>query len=312
MSNTDLAALVLICTPFVAFFGACMGSFLNVCIYRIPLGLSVIHPRSRCCSCERPIPWYLNLPVLSWILLRGKCRYCQAPIAFRYLLVELLTALLFLVVWMQYASALLQPDLANLWKPDAMLAAAPTRGVLLQLVPLSTHWLVPVYWLALFGLLLGTFVDLEHYILPNRVTIGGMILGLALSPLVPLMHNTLDPLTALMRSGIGCGVGFGSLWLIATLGSLAFRKEAMGFGDVKLMGAVGAFLGWKAVLFTIICSSFLGSIVGVALIVSGKRQLQGRIPYGPFIAAAAVIWIFWGPLLFNLYARLLLPAQALS
>ncbi|NLF21703.1 MAG: prepilin peptidase, partial [Lentisphaerae bacterium] len=111
----------------------------------------------------------------------------------------------------------------------------------------------------------------------------------------------------LTRSLIGCAVGFGTLWLIATLGSLAFRKEAMGFGDVKLMGAVGAFFGWKAVLFTVIASSLFGSLAGVALILAGKRQLQGRIPYGPFIAAAALIWIFWGPVLFHLYERLLLP-----
>ena len=309
MSTADSSALLLVVTPFVAFFGACMGSFLNVCIYRIPRELSVVRPRSRCCACETPIPWYLNIPVLSWIVLRGKCRTCRAPISFRYLLVELLTALLFMLVWMQYASGLLQPDLAELWLPSkSVVNSLPTQGGLLNLVPLVTPWLIPVYWLAIFGLLLGTFVDLEHYILPNRVTIGGMILGVALSPLVPFMHQTASPWLALLRSGIGCVIGFGSLWLIATLGSLAFRKEAMGFGDVKLMGAVGAFLGWKAVLFTVICSSFLGSIVGVALILAGKRQLQGRIPYGPFIAAAAIIWIFWGPLLFNLYARMMLPA----
>ena len=134
-----------------------------------------------------------------------------------------------------------------------------------------------------------------------------MIIGLAMSPLVPALHQTTLPLTALLRALIGCAVGFGTLWLIATLGSLAFRKEAMGFGDVKLMGAVGAFLGWKAVIFTVVGSSLLGSIVGIVLILLGKRQLQGRIPYGPFIAAAAIVWIFWGPLLANLYQRMLMP-----
>ena len=134
-----------------------------------------------------------------------------------------------------------------------------------------------------------------------------MILGLAISPLVPALHQTTLPLTALLRSLVGGAVGFGTLWLIATLGSLAFRKEAMGFGDVKLMGAVGAFLGWKAVLFTVVGSSLLGSVVGIVLILLGKRQLQGRIPYGPFIAAATIVWIFWGPLLANLYQRLLFP-----
>ena len=179
----------------------------------------------------------------------------------------------------------------------------PVRGGILGLAPLATARLIPVYWLAIFGLLLGSFVDLEHYILPDRVTIGGMILGLVLSPLVPQMHQTAVPLTAITRAVIGCAVGFGSLWLVAVLGSLAFKKEAMGFGDVKLMGAVGAFLGWKAVLFTIVASSLLGSVAGITLILAGKRQMQSRLPYGPFIAAAAVIWIFWGQLIVNLYIR---------
>ena len=303
MDTATLTALLPALTILVALLGACVGSFLNVCIYRIPAGLSVVHPRSRCCSCGRPIPWYLNIPVASWLLLGGKCRYCRAPIAFRYLLVELLTALLFLMVWLQYASVLLHPLLAVHWDPAGSLLGVPVQGGLLRLVPIVDPRLVPVYWLALVGLLLGTFVDLDHYILPDRVTLGGMVLGLAISPLVPSLHQTTIPLTALLRSAIGCAAGFGALWLIATLGSLAFRKEAMGFGDVKLMGAVGAFLGWKAVLFCIVGSSLLGSVVGIVLILLGKRQLQGRIPYGPFIAAAAAIWIFWGPLLANLYQR---------
>ncbi len=308
MDHDTLKALVVFVTPFVALFGACIGSFLNVCIYRIPRDLSVVHPRSRCCSCGDMIPWYCNIPLLSWLALRGKCRACKAPISFQYPFVELLTALLFLLVWAQYASALLLPEVAEVWLPEAIARfGPPTQGGVLQLVPLNTPWLVPVYWLALMGLILGTFVDLEHYILPNRVTIGGMVLGLILSPLVPLLHQTHAPLTALLRSGFGLAVGFGSLWLIATLGSLAFRKEAMGFGDVKLMGAVGAFFGWQAVVFTIIISSLLGSLVGVTLIILRKRELQGRIPYGPFIATAAAIWIFWGPLLVGLYQRTLLP-----
>lgn len=307
MYSSELTVLALAATPFVALFGACIGSFLNVCIYRIPNGISVVHPRSRCGACGQGIAWYDNIPLLSWLILRGRCRHCHAPFSFRYLLVEGLTAVLFLVVWLQYVSAGLQPETAALWQPEALSIHPPTGGGLFHLVPLNTFWLVPVYWLAIFGLLLGTFVDFDHYILPDRVTIGGMILGLALSPLVPLLHQTHSPWTALMRAGIGCAVGFGTLWLIATLGSLAFRKEAMGFGDVKLMGAVGAFFGWKAVLFTVIASSLFGSLAGVALILAGKRQLQGRIPYGPFIAAAALIWIFWGPVLFHLYERLLLP-----
>lgn len=295
-------------TFIVALLGGCFGSFLNVCIYRIPRNLSVVRPRSFCPACRNPIPWFCNVPVLSWLVLRGRCRHCRAPISFRYVLVELLTAVLFLLVWLKLVSALVRPEWAALWAPPVSLLDLPTQGGLLGVTPIADPLLLPVYWLAVCGLLLGSFVDLEHLILPNRVTIGGMILGLAIAPFVPLLHGTHDAWTALLRAGLGCAVGFGTLWLVATLGSLVFRKEAMGFGDVKLMGAVGAFMGWQAVFFTIIVSSFLGSVVGVSLIAAGKRQLQGRIPYGPFIAAAALVWIFWGPLLVNLYLRLLQPA----
>ena len=296
-NDLPIRDLLLLATPFVALLGACFGSFLNVCVYRIPRELSVVRPRSHCTSCQQPIPWYLNIPVLSWLALRGKCRYCRAPISPRYLLIELLTALLFLIPWLQFVSPTLDPSLAT---------TGQSTGGLLALVPIFTFKQLLASWLVLFGLLLGTFVDIEHYILPNRVTIGGMVLGLALSPLIPELHGATTALQALTRSLIGLAVGFGSLWLVATLGSIAFRKEAMGFGDVKLMGAIGAFFGWQSVLFAIVLSSFLGSVVGVALIALGKRQLQGKIPYGPFIAAAAAVWMFWGPLLINLYLRLLI------
>ncbi|MDD5706384.1 MAG: prepilin peptidase [Kiritimatiellae bacterium] len=275
MQPEQLALLAPVLLPFVALLGACMGSFLNVCIYRIPLELSVVRPRSFCPNCRRPIPWYLNIPVLSWLCLGGRCRYCRAPISARYLLVEVLTAALFLAVALRFADR-----------------------------PL----LIPVYWLVVFGLLLGTFVDIEHLIIPDRVSIGGMLLGLALSPFVPLLHDTTDHWQALLRSGIGCAVGFGTLWLVATVGRWAFRREAMGFGDVKLMGAIGAFFGWQAVLFSVIGSSFFGSFVGIGLILCGKRQLQSRIPYGPFIAAAALVWMFTGPTLVRMYLRMLQPA----
>ncbi len=301
MSHNEFVIVLPLLTLFAALLGAAIGSFLNVCIYRIPRELSVVRPRSYCPGCGQPIAWYRNIPLLSWLLLRGRCHDCGGPISFRYPAVELLTTLLFLLVWLKFASTLLDPELGEIWRDSSSLLFRPTRGGLLGLAPATNPALVLVYWLAVFGLLLGTFVDLEHLILPNRVTLGGIALGLALSPLVPEMHGVVHAGTALLRSVLGAVVGFGTLWLVATLGSLAFRKEAMGFGDVKLMGAVGAFLGWQAVFFTIIASSFLGSIVGITLIVAGKRGLQSRIPYGPFIAAAAMIWIFWGPVLLNLY-----------
>jgi leader peptidase (prepilin peptidase)/N-methyltransferase len=269
---------------FAALYGACIGSFLNVCIYRIPRDESVVRPRSHCPHCNRLIPWYLNIPLLSWVLLRGRCRFCNGPIAARYVLVELLTAILFLAVFLQWA---------------------PLPRVL-GFQPLPELAMVPIYWVFLAGLVLGTFVDFEHMIIPDSVTIGGIVAGLVFSVLVPALHGATDIWTGLLRSAIGAGVGFGGMFLIAEIGSRAFKKEAMGFGDVKLMGAIGAFLGWQAVVFTVLISSFLGSIVGVALIVTGRRQLQSQIPFGPYLSVAALIWVFWGPRLWHAYLTLLM------
>jgi leader peptidase (prepilin peptidase) / N-methyltransferase len=268
-------------------WGACLGSFLNVCVYRIPLELSVVTPRSFCPHCHKQIAWYHNIPLLSFLALRAKCAYCGARISPRYFLIELLTAVLFLLVWFKF-------DLTYGPRP-------------LHLDPI-VHWqLIPIYWLMIGGLILGTFVDFEHLIIPDRVTLGGIVAGLALSALVPALHNETSILRSLMMSAIGAAVGWGILWTVATLGTLALKKEAMGFGDVKLIGAIGAFLGWRAVLFTIMMSSFAGSIVGVTLVIMRKREMQGRIPYGPYLALAALIWIFWGPALWNGYLHLLTP-----
>lgn len=248
-------------------FGACVGSFLNVCIYRIPAEESVVKPRSHCPKCGHMIAWFDNIPMLSWILLGAKCRGCKARISSRYFFVELLTAVLFLLVWMQYG------------------------------LDLRT----PIYWLALSALILGTFVDIDHMILPDRVTIGGMIAGPILSMLVPSLHGETTMLGGAIASLKGLGLGFGLLWLVARAGRMAFKQDAMGFGDVKLMGAIGALLGWQAVLFTVLVSSLLGSVVGLALVLIGGREWQSRIPYGPYIAAAAVLWMLYGHAWWDLY-----------
>ncbi len=255
----DQAGMGLI-TFFVGALGACLGSFLNVCIYRIPREESIVWPGSHCTACNARIAWYDNLPLLSYFILRGKCRRCGARYSARYVVVEALTAALFLAVWFRYGL-------------DAR---------------------TPVYWLAMMGLILGTFVDFEHYILPDRVTIGGTIIGLLLSPLVPALHGEATWRAGLVASVIGAVVGGGLLWLVATLGTLAFKREAMGLGDVKLMAAVGALCGWKAVLFTVVMSSFAGSIAGIGLIAAGRKEWQSRIPYGPFIALAAALWMLGG------------------
>jgi len=257
----DLPPVVGVYFSFLVFwFGSCIGSFLNVCIYRIPREESVVAPRSHCPNCGKMIAWYDNIPLVSYLALNARCRHCKQWITPRYFLVELLTAALFLMVWLKYG-----------FSPVA-----------------------PAYWLMISGLILGTFVDFEHMIIPDRVTIGGMIAGLVLSGLVPSLHETRSAVQALISSGIGLALGFGVLWLVAFFGKLAFKKDAMGFGDVKLLGAIGAFLGWKAVLFTILFSSFAGSVVGVAFIVGGRKEWQSRIPYGPYIALAAVVWVLWG------------------
>ncbi len=270
-------------------WGASIGSFLNVCIYRIPLEESVVAPRSHCPHCEELIPWYYNIPLFSYLQLGAKCRFCGKPISIRYWLVELLVAILFLVVWLKFG-------FVDESRP-------------LGLVPITDWKLVPVYWLIVMGLTLGTFVDLEHYILPNRVTLGGIVCGLLLSPFVPTLHGETTMVGGLLASLIGVAAGWGSLWGVAILGKLIFRKDAMGFGDVKLMGAIGACLGWEAVVFTIATSSFLGSAVGISLIVAGKKKMQSRIPFGPYLALAALIWILWGSAWWEAYLRLIFGAR---
>ena len=280
MSDQEIRFFFLLFAFFATFFGACVGSFLNVCIYRIPRDESVVKPRSHCPHCGTLIPWYLNIPVASWLFLRGKCASCKGPIAFRYTLVELLTAMLFLAVFMKWAA------------PVAM-----------HMLPIAHPLIIPVYWLFLAGLVLGTFVDFEHFIIPDSVTIGGMVAGPILSALVPALHARGVWWQGLLSSFIGMALGFGLLYAVAWIGEKAFKKEAMGFGDVKLMGAIGAFLGWHAVLFTVFVSSLLGSVVGLLLIAFGGVKMQSRIPFGPYLSAAALIWVFWGPALFEIYMR---------
>ncbi len=270
-------------------WGACIGSFLNVCIYRIPRDLSVVIPGSHCPSCKKPIRWFQNIPVLAFIALRGRCANCGVRISPRYAVVELLTAMLFLLAWLKFG----------------VMDGPRAFG----LVPVTDMLLVPVFWLVVTGLVLGTFVDFEHMILPDRVTWGGMLCGLLASGLVPSLHGQTEMLPALIRSAIGAAAGFGLLWAVATLGEFAFKKEAMGFGDVKLMGAIGAFFGWQAVLFTVMISSFAGTLVGVTLIIARKKEMQSRIPFGPYLALAALLWMFWGSAWWNLYIRFITPIR---
>jgi leader peptidase (prepilin peptidase)/N-methyltransferase len=270
-------------------WGASIGSFLNVCIYRIPIDLSVIKPDSHCPTCKHPIAWRHNIPIFSYIVLRGKCAYCGARFSPRYALVEILTALLFLLVWLKF---------------DLTMGPRP-----LGLVPITDIGLVPVYCLVVMGLVLGTFVDFDHMIIPDRVTLGGIVCGVIASALVPALHGQTSMLHSLMWSVIGAASGWGLLWGVATLGEFVFKKEAMGFGDVKLMGAIGAFFGWEAVLFTVMVSSLLGSVVGIAFILGKRKEMQSQIPYGPYLSLAALLWMLWGSIWWELYVGYLVGGR---
>ena len=254
-------------TAVVFMFGACWGSFLNVCIYRIPAELSVVKPRSRCPKCMTNLAWKDNIPIFGWLFLGGKCRYCKAPISLRYPMIELLTGVLFTLVWIHY-----------MYQP----AAIP-------------------FMVMVFGLILGSMVDIDEMWIPDRCTIGGMIIGPIFSFLIPSMHGVEGHLDGLVQSLIGLVVGFGSLWSVAVIGKLILKKDAMGFGDVKLMGALGAFLGWQSIVFIVFCSSLIGTIVGVSFIALGNKEWQAKIPFGPYIALAAIIWMLGGYALWNAY-----------
>ena len=343
-------------------FGSIVGSFLNVCIHRLPLGQSIVSPPSHCPHCKYSIPWYLNIPLVTWLYLRGRCRNCGAPISIRYFLVELLTALAFMSCWLAFGA----------------------QSVLLALV----------YALFLAGLITATFIDFEHIIIPDEITVGGMVAGFACSFLLPGLHGQTSVSGSLRQSALGIVVGAGIIYLILRMGKLVFGRqkvtlptdtkiifsetavhlpdkeipyeelfyrgsdvitlhartvelvdrcykdvrvrlspatlrigeeelnpeevphleavstevvfprEAMGLGDVKFMGAIGAFLGWKAVIFSLALSSFIGGfLVGLPLVLLRRRELSSRLPYGPYIALAAAIWIFEGKPLVALFFR---------
>jgi len=279
--------IVFACFSFA--LGACIASFLNVCIWRLPREESVVSPPSHCPKCNARIRWYQNIPIVSWCCLRGRCANCHEPISIRYTIVELLGGILFLLAYLQWG-------LGFFLNGPTVLGLVPIRGL----------WTVPVHWLVFTGLILGSFIDLEHLYLPDRVTIGGMVLGVPLSYLVPELQGEREGLAALCRSLGGLAGGFLFLWGIGALFTKILKKEAMGFGDVKLIGAVGAFFGPVAVLFTIIVSSVVGSAVGVAMLLRGRAKLGAgtQVPYGPFLALGVLVWMFWGPAILRWYLSL--------
>jgi len=238
-----------------AAFGALIGSFLNVCIYRLPIGKSIVWPASACPSCGRSLSWFENIPVLSYLALGGRCRSCKNGISIRYPIVELLTALLFGAAWWYYG-------------PGALAVSRIIFGSAL---------------IVLFA------IDLEHQILPNVITLPGVMVGFAFSFFTePGWQSSL----------IGIVVGGGSLYAIAEGYYFVRREEGLGMGDVKMLAMIGAFLGWQLTLVTLMMASFAGSIIGVALIALRRGDMKYALPFGTFLSlGAALAATVGGPIL---------------
>lgn len=247
----------------VGLFGALIGSFLNVCIYRLPRHESVAWPGSHCPACAHPIGWYDNIPFVSYLLLSGRCRHCAAPISPRYPVVEALNAIGYV-------------------------------GLLWCFGPV---WPTMAYALLYSALLVVAGTDLSHKIIPNVITYPGIAVGL-------LSAATILPL-GFVNGVIGLLVGGGILWLLAWASPYLFGKEGMGGGDIKLLAMIGAFLGWKPALMTIMLGSFLGSMVGIGLIAARVIKREDYIPFGPFLVCGAVVALFFGQSILDWYQGLL-------
>lgn len=262
--------------PFAFVLGATVGSFLNVCVHRIPRGESIVFPPSHCPSCRRRIRFYDNIPILSYLILRGRCRSCGVSIPIRYFIIEVLTGSLFLITTLKFG--LTFDTLEHLF---------------------------------LFTLLVAiTFIDLEHLIIPNIFTYTGTIAGLAFGiartdwvafskvygglDLTLRNYFLLSRLLPALDSLMGIIVGGGVLFLVGFIYNLVRGQEGMGMGDVKLLAMIGAFLGVQSIPFVVLVSSLTGSIVGLSIIAYKKKDLRFALPFGPFLSLAAVIYPFTG------------------
>jgi leader peptidase (prepilin peptidase)/N-methyltransferase len=243
-------------------FGAVVGSFLNVCIYRLPLEQSIVSPGSRCMGCGTAIRWYDNIPILSWLVLKGRCRSCKAPFSIRYPLVELLTGLLATALFLKF-------------------------GLSLSLV---------VMFLFCAALVVITFIDFDHQIIPDEISLPGIILGFLCSFFLP-GHGWLSSL-------LGIAVGWCSLALIFYGYLWLTGREGMGGGDAKLLAMMGAFLGLQAVPFIIFASSLVGTAAGLSIMAVQRKDRHLAIPFGPYLALGAVLYIFCGPQLIQWYLQL--------
>lgn len=237
---------------FSLLFGLIWGSFFNVCICRIPAEESVVKHRSRCPKCAAPIFWYHNIPVLSWVALRGKCRSCREPISIQYPLVELATALLYLFLFLRFG--------------------------------LGIQWIA--YALFLSYLLVISVIDLYHRIIPDELSLSGIVVGF----LAALATGDITWLESLLGILVGGGVFLAIAWSYEKLSG----REGLGGGDIKLLAMLGAWLGVKSILLIIVISSALGSVVGILFMLGKKKDMKTAIPFGPFLAFAAAVYLFWG------------------
>ena len=248
---------------FVFMVGLSVGSFLNVCIYRLPRNQSILHPASRCPNCQNPLKWYDNIPLLSYSLLKGRCRNCQAPISIRYPLVEILTGILFLLSFLHHPIGLSFSSFPLLLK---------------DLIFISL--LLPIF-----------FIDLENQIIPNYLSYPIIAAGLISGALAG----------SLLPSLIGAVIGGALFVTIRLLGSFFLKEEAMGVGDIKLAAGIGAFLGWKIGLISFFISFLLGTVIVIILLVTHLKKKKDKIPFAPFLIGASFIYLFIGDRLLYIY-----------
>ena len=252
---------------FLFMFGTIFGSFANVIILRQPKGESVVKPRSRCPKCQAAIKWYDNIPILSWIFLRAKCRNCGNPISWRYPLVELLTGVLFATAYHF----------------------------------IGFEWYLLEVLIFLFALVICVFIDIDHFLLPDVFTLSGIVIGLIGAALNPI------PGRDFVDSLIGVFLGGGFLYAIAYFYYVFRKEEGMGGGDIKLIAWIGAVLGWKAVPFVIVASSIIGTIGGAIAALRDQKGMKTVIPFGPYLALGAVIFLFGGAKIAHWYLGLFIP-----
>jgi leader peptidase (prepilin peptidase)/N-methyltransferase len=246
-------------------FGALFGSFANMLIVRVPKGENIVLPASHCDSCGKALKWYHNIPLLSCLVLRAKCAFCKKSFGWRHFWVELIMASLFLSV-------------------------VSTFGF---------SWLSLEYLIFVFGLVVISFIDFDHRIIPDSFSLGGIVVG--------LIGAYLNPQREFMDAFWGFLVGGGFLFAIAYAYLLLRKVEGMGGGDIKLLGWIGAVLGFKSIFFVVFVSSILGSIVGIAIMIKSKDGLKSSLPFGPYLALAAILYMFFGTELLSWYLNAFFP-----